>query len=124
LFERAQAWWSDAEWRRRLDAVWVELVALLERFVGRAGMAERSAQMLADEWLEQDVRREIELVHAMDLFYSGRVREAHELVGRMRPVIPLGSHHDERVLIARCVISFESGQAMADIEREMVAVVQ
>jgi len=124
VFERAQGWWSDPAWRRRLDAVWVELAALLAGFSGDGRTTEWSAEMLADESLEEDVRREIELVHAMNLFYSGRVLEAYELVGALRPAIPLRGHHDERTLIARCLISFESGQAVAELEADMVAVLQ
>jgi DNA-binding CsgD family transcriptional regulator len=124
LFERAQRWWPDRAWRRRLDAVGVELVALIQGFSGEARTIERSAALLADESLEEDVRREIQLVHAMNLFYSGRVPEAWELVDSLRTVIPLRSHHDERVLIARCMISFESGQAVAQLEQDMVATLQ
>jgi DNA-binding CsgD family transcriptional regulator len=124
LFERAQQWWPDDGWRRRLDAVWLELSALLDGFSGAAGTAERSAQMLADESLDEDARREIQLVHVMNLFYAGRVLEAYELIQALRPAIPLRTHHDERALIARCVISFESGQSVPELEAEMVAVLQ
>lgn len=122
LFERAQGWWPDPAWQRRLDVVWVELAALLAGFSGEARATERSAEMLADDSLDEDVRREIQVVHAMNLFYSGRVREAYELIDALRPVIPLRGHHDERSLIARCLISFESGQSEAQLEAEMVAV--
>jgi hypothetical protein len=80
--------------------------------------------MLGDQSLKEGVRREIQLVHAMNLFYGGRVLEAYQLTEASRAVIPLRRHHDERALIARCVISFESGQAVADLQADMVAVVE
>lgn len=122
--ERAAGWWSDRAWRRRLDVVRLEVTALLEGFVGTAGTIARSGEMLADESLDEAARSEIQLVHALNLFYGGRVLEAYELIRTLRPSIPLRGHHDERVLIARCLISFESGQAVIDLEAEMVAVVQ
>ena len=124
VVERAEGWWSDPSWRRRLDAVWLELGALVDGFSGAADTIERSAAMLADESLDEDARGGIQLIHAMNLFYSGRVLEAYELVGALHPAIPLRGHHDERTLIARCLIFFESGQSVAELEAEMVAVLQ
>ncbi len=124
LLERAEGWWPDRGWRRRLDAVRIELAPLLDGFASTIDPAKRTAEMLGDESLGEAVRREIQLVHAMNLFYGGRVLEAYQLTDALRPVIPLSSHHDERALIARCVISFESGQAVADLQEDMVAVVE
>jgi DNA-binding CsgD family transcriptional regulator len=122
VYERAEGWWSDPAWRRRLDVVWLELAALLDGWAGTVDRAQRSAEMLADESLEEGVRHEIELVHAMNLFYSGRVLEAYALIGPLRPEIPLVGHHAERALIAWCLVSFESGQAVPDLETEMSSV--
>ena len=80
--------------------------------------------MLADNSLTDDVRLQIELLHALNLFYSGQVLAAHELIRRQEPTIPLRNHHDERVLIARCLISFESGQALSELRGELVAVLE
>jgi len=123
VYERAQRWWSDPAWRRRLDVVWFELAALLDGWAGTVDRAQLSAEMLADESLEEGVRKEIELVHAMNLFYSGRVLEAYALIGSLRPEIPLSGHHAERALIAWCLVSFESGQAVPDLEAEMTSIV-
>lgn len=124
LLDRAQRWWSDPVWPRRLDVVWLELSALLDGFSGSARTIERSAEMLADDSLDESVRREIQLVHTMNLFYGGSVLEAYELIVTLQPAIPLWSHHDERALIGRCLISFESGQSVAELEADMVAVLQ
>ena len=119
LLERAQDWWPDPGWRRQLDPVRAELAALLDSF---SGAVEGSAGMLADDSLEPEARREIELVHAMNLFYSGRVLASYELIRTLKPAIPLTDHHDERALIGLCLISFESGQALPELEHEMAAV--
>ncbi|HEX4008644.1 MAG TPA: helix-turn-helix transcriptional regulator [Solirubrobacteraceae bacterium] len=122
VYERAQGWWSDPAWRRRLDVVWLELAALLDGWAGTVDRAQRSAALLADESLEEGFREEIELVHAMNLFYSGRVVEAYAMIGSLRPEIPLSGHHAERALIGWCLVSFESGQAVADLETEMTSI--
>lgn len=124
LFERAQGWWSDEAWRRRLDVVWLELAALLDGFAGAADRAGRTAKLLADDSLDDDIRAEMRLVHAMNLFYSGRALEAYGLVDRLRPKIPLSSHHAERSLIGWCLIAFETGQSMTQLEEQMVTVLQ
>jgi DNA-binding CsgD family transcriptional regulator len=121
LIERAEDWWPDAAWRRRLDPVRLGLTSLLDGF---SGAVEGSAEMLADDSLEDEVRREVELVHALNLFYSGRAVAAYELIRTQQPTIPLGNHHDERILIARCQISFESGQALTELSTESIAVLQ
>ena len=121
LVGRAEDWWPDPEWRRRLDPVRLGLSALVDEFYGAV---EDSAAMLADDSLDEEVRREVELVHALNLFYSGRGLAAYELIRSLQLTIPLRNHHDERVLIARCQISVESGEALAELRTEMTAVLQ
>jgi DNA-binding CsgD family transcriptional regulator len=121
LIDRAQDWWPDAAWSRRLDPVRLGRASLLDGF---SGAVEGSAEMLADDSLENEVRREVELVHALNLFYSGRAVAAYELIRTQQPTIPLGNHHDERVLIGWVQISFESGQGLAALNAEMTAALQ
>jgi hypothetical protein len=121
LLERAEDWWPDPGWRRRLESVRLDLAALLGGF---SGAVERSAELLADDSLEAEARPQMELLHALNLFYSGPVRVAYELIRAQQPAIPLRNHHEERVLIWRCLISFESGEALDELSAEMVAVLQ
>jgi DNA-binding NarL/FixJ family response regulator len=121
LLERADDWWPGEPWRRQLDPVRLNLAGLL---VGYSSAVERSAEMLANNSLKDEVRLQIELLHALNLFYSGRVLAAYELIRAQKLTIPLRDHHDERVLIARCLISFESGQALNELSTELVAVLE
>ena len=121
LVGRSEDWWPDPEWRRRLEPVRLGLSALLDEF---NGAVEDSAEMLADDSLDDEVRREVELVHALNLFYSGRGGAAYELIRTQQLTIPLRNHHDERVLIALCQISVETGQGLAELRTEMIAVLQ
>jgi DNA-binding CsgD family transcriptional regulator len=121
LVGRAEDWWPDAEWRRRLEPVRLGLSALVDEFTGAV---EDSAEMLADDSLDNGVRREVELVHALNLFYSGRGVAAYELIRSQQLTVPLRNHHDERALIARCQISVETGEALAELRTEMTAVLQ
>ena len=121
LLERAEHWWPDPAWPRRLEPVRLDLAALLGGF---SGAVDRSAEMLADDSLQGEARRDIELLHALNLFYSGQALAAYELIRRQELTVPLRNHHDERVLIARCLISFESGQALNELGAELVAVLE
>ena len=121
LVGRAEGWWPEPGWRRRLEPVRLGLSALLEEF---DGAVEGSAEMLSDDSLDDDVRREVELVHALNLFYSGRGIAAYELIRTQPLTIPLRNHHDERVLIGLCQISVETGQGLAELRTEMITVVE
>jgi hypothetical protein len=119
LLARAQDWWVDRSWLRRLAPVRLQLAALLD---GQAGAAAVAGEILADDSLQEGVRRQLEPVYAASLFYSGRVFEAYEVARRIRPALPLSNHTEELALIAFSMISFESGQDLRGLEREMAEI--
>jgi DNA-binding CsgD family transcriptional regulator len=97
----------------------LQLAALLD---GQAGAAAVAGEILADDSLQEGVRRQLEPVYAASLFYSGRVFEAYEVARRIRPAFPLSNHTEELALIAFSMISFESGQDLRGLEREMAEI--
>ena len=119
LLARARHWWTDGAWLRRVDPVRLHLASMLE---GPAGTVAVAGEILADNSLEEDVRHQLEPVYAVNLFFSGRVVEAYELIRRIRPAPPLSSHIEELALAALSVISLESGQDLAEYERAMKAI--
>ena len=106
LVSRAQDWWPDQAWRRELDRVRLHLVAMVDGFAGAVTVSE---DILADPELEPATRRRMALVHTTNLFYSGRVREARELLLGRLPPVPLGDEYDEIAMVLWCVIGLEAG---------------
>ena len=41
----------------------------------------------------------MEVIHAVQLFHGGRVRQAYELIVRLRPPIPLRDEADELAMV-------------------------
>jgi DNA-binding CsgD family transcriptional regulator len=119
LLARAREWWPERAWLRRLDPLRLHLASLIEGFPAAAAVSE---EILRDDSLEEPVRRQMEPVHAVNLFFAGRVREAYELVRRIRPAIPLTNQSEDLALIALSAISIESGQDFPLLEREMAQV--
>lgn len=81
LVTRAVDWWDEPGWRRRLTPLRVRGLAMTRN--ARAA-AELSGEVLRSEVLEPEIRRHVEVVHAVHLFGSGRVRRACELTARLR----------------------------------------
>ena len=119
LLARARAWWTEGAWLRRVDPVRLHLASMLE---GPAGTVAVAGEILADDSLEEEVRHQLEPVYAVNLFFSGRVVEAYELIRRIRPAVPVSSHSEELALAAFSVISLESGQDLGEYERSMKAI--
>ena len=92
LVTRALEWWDEPVWRRRLTPLRVRGLATT---VNSRTAAEVSGEALADEALEPEVRRQVEVVHAVHLFGAGRARRASELLAHLRPPIPLRDEIDE-----------------------------
>jgi len=116
LVTRAGDWWDEPGWRRRLTPLRVRGLAMTRN--ARAA-AELSGEVLSSEVLEPEVRRHVEVVHAVHLFGAGRVRRACELTARLRPPIPLRDEVDELAMIASSVAGIESGWAIDEVERWM-----
>ncbi|HTU84187.1 MAG TPA: LuxR C-terminal-related transcriptional regulator [Solirubrobacteraceae bacterium] len=116
LVTRALGWWDDPGWRRRLAPLRVRGLAMTG---DSRTAAELSGQVLADEALEPQVRRQVEVVHAVHLFGAGRARRACELLIKLRPPIPLRDEVDELSMIASSVTGIESGWEIDEVERWM-----
>jgi hypothetical protein len=116
LVQRAEGWWDDPSWRRRLLPMRVRMLAMTTDF---GGAAELSEQALADPDLEPAVRRRMELVHATNLFYGGRVQEAYGLIVARRPPIPLRDEADESAMIMSCVAGIGAGSEIDEVEAWM-----
>jgi DNA-binding CsgD family transcriptional regulator len=115
LLARAQAWWPERSWLRRLDPMRLHLASMLE---GPAGVVAVAGEILADAALDEDVRRGLEPVYAVNLFYSGRTSEANELIRRLRPTLPIASHTAEIALIGATMIPLESGEDLRGLKRD------
>lgn len=113
LVTRALRWWDEPGWRRRLTAVRVRGLAMT---TDARTAAEVSGEALADESLEPEVRRQVEVVHAVHAFGAGRVRRACDLIAGLRPPIPLRDEFDELAMIASCIAGIESGWAIDEVE--------
>jgi DNA-binding CsgD family transcriptional regulator len=116
LLDRARGWWPDESWRRQLEPLRLQMVSIRGGF-GRT--LRETSSMLGDPQLEPPARRRTELVHIINLFYSGRVREARELLTERLPPVPLRDEYDELACVMWCVLGLESGWDMAAVEAWM-----
>ncbi|HWM12829.1 MAG TPA: LuxR family transcriptional regulator [Solirubrobacteraceae bacterium] len=116
LLERGRGWWPDPAWRRELDPLGLQLQSLIS---GLGGAVPRLEEILADPGLEPGLRRRTEGVLAGSLFYAGRTREAHELILRRRPRIPLRNEQNELACAMTMVIGLESGWDFAELDAWM-----
>ena len=116
LVTRALGWWDEPGWRRALAPLRVRGLAMTR---GSRAAGELSGEVLADDALEPEVRRQVEVVHAVHLFGAGQVRRACELIARLRPPIPLRDETDELAMITCSVAGIESGWRIDEVERWM-----
>ena len=116
LLDRARAWWPGEDWQRQLDPLRLHLVSIQGGFGGTLPV---TREILAEPDLDPAVRRRTELVHATNLFYSGRVREARDLLREHLPPIPLRDEYDELACIMWCVLGLESGSEIAAVDAWM-----
>ncbi len=112
LLDRAHAWWDSPEWRDRLSPL---------RLVGDEATppnlaAAASAEILADQSVDPEVRRRVAPLHAANLLNSGSVREAFELAQRIRPSVPLRDLTDEIAFVLWSAIAIESGLGWSELE--------
>jgi len=116
LVNRALVWWDDPAWSRRLTPIRLRAVAMTTDF-RTAG--EQCAQALADEVLGPEERRQVEVIYAVQLLHGGRVRQACELIGRLRPPIPLRDEADELAMVTSSIAGMQSGWGIDEVERWM-----
>ena len=116
LVNRAMGWWDDPGWPRRLTPIRLRAVAMTTDF-RTAG--EQCTRALADEMLGPDERRQVEVIHAVQLLHGGRVRQACELIARLRPPIPLRDEADELAMVTSSIAGIQSGWEIDEVERWM-----
>lgn len=121
LLRRAQEWWPGQEWQRRLDPMRLQLASLMGGF---DATLEVSADILADPDLAPEVRRQLEPVHTVTLFYAGRTREAYALGERIRPSVPLRDQSDALALVAWSIIGLETGTDFPGLDAWMAGTLQ
>lgn len=113
---RALKWWDEPAWSRRLTPIRLRALSMNTDF---HSAAELSAQALADDALEPDERRQIEVIHTAHLLHSGRVQQAHEWIVRLRPPIPLRDEADELAMMMSSLAGTASGLAIEETEQWM-----
>jgi DNA-binding CsgD family transcriptional regulator len=121
LLQRAQAWWPDQEWQRRLDPLRLQLASLMGGFDATLAV---SADILSDPDLAPEVRAQLEPVHTVTLFYTGRTREAYDLGERIRPTVPLRDQSDALALVAWSIIGLETGADFPGLDTWMSRTLQ
>lgn len=121
LMERAAGWWPDDDWTRRLEPMRLHLRAVLEN---PGGMVDLSSSLLSDERIDDQMRRQLEPVHAIGLFSSGRAIEAQQLVQRIVPELPITSYSDEHALTAWVTVALESGLDWPTHEARLMTVLR
>jgi len=121
LVARAQEWWPDQGWRRRLDPIRLHLASLSEGFDEAVAVTE---SILADPALEPEMRRQLEPLHTVNLYYGGRTRDAYALAERLRPSVPLDGHGESIALMNWCIIGLETGEDFAGLEAWMTQTLQ
>lgn len=81
LLDRAEAWWQDESWRRRLVPLRQHITYEVER---SAAALANLQETLGAAGLDAETRRDYGPIHAATLFYGGRVAEAYELIRQIR----------------------------------------
>jgi DNA-binding CsgD family transcriptional regulator len=118
LLDRAHGWWDSPQWHDRLSPL---------RLVGDTASspnlaAAASAEILADESLDPEIRRRVAPVHVANLLRSGSVRDAFELARQIRPNLPLRDLTDEIAFVLWSAIAIESGLGWGELETWATAV--
>jgi DNA-binding CsgD family transcriptional regulator len=120
LLLRAQKWWPEQEWQRRLDPIRLLFASLLGGF---AATVDVSAEILQDPDLEPQVRHQMEPLHAVSLFYTGRAQAAYALARKIRPSVPLRDETATFALGVWTIVGVETGEDWADFEAYMTQTV-
>jgi hypothetical protein len=121
LLGRARAWWPDTIWQQRLEPLRLYVEGLGKPY---GATVQLSAEILADRDLHAEVRRRIEPLHASDLFYAGRAREALALAQRTRPRVPLDGPNDDLAFATWAMVALESGEDWRALEDEVTELVR
>jgi DNA-binding CsgD family transcriptional regulator len=110
LLDRATGWSSDPDWGAALEPWRVTIGGFGEGF-----QLESIDETLRQPDLDPHVRRGLENTRGMALLFAGRVREAHELARRLRPITPLRDDLDTYALGLTVMVGEESGEDRAEL---------
>jgi DNA-binding CsgD family transcriptional regulator len=116
FLRRAAHWSADPGWARELDPWRTSLVGFDQDF--GEGLKEFET-MLADQELDAEQRRAIEIPYLWALISGGHSRRAHAVAARLRPHAPLRDHLETYALGMMCNIGLESGEDWDDLEGYM-----
>jgi DNA-binding NarL/FixJ family response regulator len=117
LLDRAIAWWPEEEWHQHVGILRLQFVALAEP---PGTCTPELEQALRDDALNQQARRWLRRALAVDLFWAGRVREAHGMLAEI-PQLPLQEALDFLELATYSVVGLASGCDLGGLERNMRA---
>ena len=120
LLLRAQEWWPEQAWQRRLDPIRLLLASLVGGF---AATVDVSGQILKDPDLDPAVRHQMEPVHAVSLFYTGRAQAGYALARQIRPSVPLLDESATLALGVWTIVGVETGENWEDFESYMTETV-
>jgi DNA-binding NarL/FixJ family response regulator len=117
LLDRALPWWPEADWRREVEVLRLQFVALRES-PGRTAPSLEHA--LKDAALGEHARRGLRRALAVDLFWAGRVGEAHGMLAEI-PQLPLREALDFLDFATYSVVGLASGCDLDGLQRDMRA---
>jgi DNA-binding NarL/FixJ family response regulator len=115
LLDRASTWWPQDVWHRQVEILRLPFVALTESPGTTAPALE---QALKDDGLDEQSRRWLGRALAVDLFWAGRVREAHGMLPEV-PQLPLGEALDFLDFATYSILGLACGCDLAGLERDM-----
>ena len=115
LLDRAIAWWPQDDWRHQIEILQLPLVALTEP---PGTTAPALQQALKDSALSEQARRWLRRALTVDLFWEGRVREAHGMLTKI-PQLPLREALDFLDFATFSVVGLASGCDLSGLDRDM-----
>jgi len=115
LLDRAIAWWPEKDWHRQVEILRLQFVALTESPGTTTPALE---QALKDEALSEQARRWLGRALTVDLFWAGRVTEAHGMLAEI-PQLPLRESLDFLDFATYSVVGLGSGCDLGGLERNM-----
>ncbi len=116
MLERTAPWRSDPAWTAQFASWRLALGGFANGFSDRLEAVEA---MLAEPDLPPGHRLQLELTHVLALMSVGRAREAHAIVRRIRPPVPIRAPRQGYALRAMYMVALESGEDWEDLEAYM-----